>query len=401
VTATGVPFDATGKVKWKYFIGLTTLAHPTVGTDAVLAPSNDFYVHAMTPGPSPAGGGWPAGWVPVNLGSPAQARSPIVPLGGVSRAFYTTQDGWVHAINAATGERLWDVRIGTTSTSGQAAPAGIFADFGGGWDYLLVGTRMDAGNKFYALDPVTGGVIDVFPQGTESGVSGIGMINGMAAIDYPGRRVYFGSLPGTAPDAPETLWCLQLGPPSNALSLAWRSGAPGPIEGSPVLRGTRLYVGDMDGKVWSVQLDGTNAYSLDLGDGAVKGFPFPDRRNLDLFVATSTKVFGLTDTVGTSLGYKWTNPVQGLDNPSVVLLKPGTNELYVGVRDIGPAGGPDWAGLIRIDTSLSDPGPSATAVELEDAAAIVGPPSLDIRFTPNIIYVGSVNGVVYAVEASF
>jgi hypothetical protein len=109
----------------------------------------------------------------------------------------------------------------------------------------------------------------------------------------------------------------------------------------------------------------------------------------------------VTDTVGTSLGFKWTNPVQGLDNPSAVLLEPGTNRLYVSVRDIGPGGGPDYAGLLRIDTSLSDPGPSVQSIELEEAATILGPPSLDIRFTPSFIYVGSVSGVVYAVEASF
>jgi hypothetical protein len=334
-TAVGRPFNATGKIKWKYFIGTTTLAHPTVGTDTVLAPSNDNFVHAMTPGPYPAGGGWPAPWVPVNFGSPAQTRSPIVPLGGVSRAFYTTQDGWVHAINAATGARLWDVRIGTSvPIAGQAAPAGIFAAFGGAWSYLLVGTRMDAGNKFYALDPITGGVIDVFPQGTELGVSGLGPISGMAAVDYPGRRVYFGSLRGTAPDAPETLWCLKLGPPSDALSLDWKTGTPGPIEGSPVLRGTRLYVGDMDGLVWSLQMDGSNAYSKDLADGPVK-VPAPDQRNADLFVTTQTRC--RPDRHRGRISAVWTTCQ--VDSPSVV-LRPAPTISTSAWPTSAPSGGP-------------------------------------------------------------
>ncbi len=397
--AKGRPFNATGKVKWKYNTGMTALANPTVGQVAVLAPGNDRFVHAMTPGPGPAGGGWPPLWVPVNLGSEAQARSPIVPIGGISLAFYTTQDGWVHAIDAATGARLWDAQIATGPTSGQAAPAAILAGWGGGWDYLLVGTRMASGNKFYALDPLNGSVIDVFPRGMESGISGLGPINGMAAVDYPSRRVYFGSLPGTVPDAPGTLWCLQLGPPSDALSLGWSTAAPGPIETSPVLRGDRVYVGDMNGVVWSVRMDGGNAYSIPLLDGKVKGFPWPDRRNNLLYVTTQTKVWGLTDTVGSSLSSKWSVP--GLDSPSPVLLKPGTNDLYVGVRDIVPSGPPDSAGLLRMDVSLPNPSSSVTAVAIEDSAMIVGPPSLDIRPNPNMIYVGSDGGVIYAVEASF
>jgi DNA-binding beta-propeller fold protein YncE len=351
----------------------------------------------MTRGPS--GGFWPApSWKPANLGSPAQLRSPIVPLPGGSRAFYTTQDGWVHAVDTSTGAILWETQI---ATDAQAAPAGIFTAFSGAWDYLLVGTRQTNGNKVYALDPFTGGVIDVFPQGTESGVSGLGMISGMAAVDYAGRRVYFGSRRGTLTDATETLWCLKLGPPADALQLDWKLGTPGEIDGSPVLRGARLYVGDVDGKVWSVQLDGSGAYApLDLGDGAVKGFPFPDRRNGDLFVATSTKVWGLTDN-GTGLVFKWTNPVQGLDSPSVVLLKPGTNELYVGVRDIVPAGAPDSAGLLRIDVSLADPGLSVASLALESFAAVVGAPSLDVGFSPNVLHVGSEGGVLYAVQVPF
>jgi hypothetical protein len=398
-TGRGRPFDSSGKVKWKYFAGTgaTTVAPPTVGTDGVLVPSNDGFVHAMVRGSS--GGPWPApSWKPVNLGSPAQVRSPIVPLAVGSRAFYTTQDGWVHAVDATTGAIVWETQIGIAA---QAAPAGIFVAFGGAWDYLLVGTRQTNVNKFYALDPLTGGVIDVFPQGAEGGVSGMGQISGMAAVDYAGSRVYFGSRRGTLTDATETLWCLKLGPPVDALSLEWKSGVPGEIDGSPVLRGTRVYVGDVDGKVWSLPMDGTSGYSLDLGDGAVKGFPFPDRRNNDLFVATSTKVWGLTDSVGTSLGYKWTNPVQGLDSPSVVLLKPGTNELYVGVRDIVPAGLPDSAGLLRIDVSLADPGLSAASLALEGFAAVVGAPSLDVGFTPNLLHVGSEGGVLYAVEVPF
>jgi outer membrane protein assembly factor BamB len=139
-----------GKTRWKYFTGLgaTTVAPPTVGQDGVLVPSNDNYVHGMTRG---AGGGtWPSAWKPANLGSPAQARSPTVPFAGGSRAFYSTLDGWVHAIDAKTGAILWETQIGTALQTGAGgAPAGIFTAFRGAWDHILVGTRQSAGNKFY------------------------------------------------------------------------------------------------------------------------------------------------------------------------------------------------------------------------------------------------------------
>jgi hypothetical protein len=401
VTASARPFTP-DKIRWRYFIGsgMTTLAPPTVGQDGVLVPSNDGFVHAMTRGA--AGGPWPTApaWTPAHLGDLAQERSPIIPLAGGSRAFFTTQDGWVHAVDAKSGAILWETLIGTAA---QAAPAGIFTAFGGKWSYLLVGTRANNGNKFYALDPFTGAVVDTFPQGTENGVSGLGPISAMAAVDYLRDQVYFGSRRGTLGDATETLWCLKLGPPSDALKLGWRLGTPGvtpgEVDGSPVLRGTRLYVGDADGKLWSLQVDGTDFYSRDLADGAVKGFPFPDRRNYDLFVATQTKVWGLTDAVGTSLGYKWAIPVQGLNNPSPVLFRPGTNDLYVGVEDLySPGAPPYYAGLLKVDIST---GSIVGKLELAVSATLpiqVGAPSLDGAY--DLLHVGSANGVLYAVDVA-
>ena len=185
-SAQGRPFDAvSGKTRWKYFtaLGATTVAAPTVGTDGVLVPSNDHFVHAMARGDT--GGPWPSGWKPANLGSPAQARSAIVPLAAGSRAFYSTFDGWVHAIDAKTGAILWETQIGTPpQPEAGGAPAGIFTAFGGAWDYILVGTRQPTNNRFYALDPATGAVIDAFPGGPGDPVGEMGAVTGMAAVDY-------------------------------------------------------------------------------------------------------------------------------------------------------------------------------------------------------------------------
>ncbi len=164
--AQGRPFNAvSGKTRWKYFTGLgaTTVAPPTVGQDGVLVPSNDNFVHGMTRGTG--GGPWPTAWKPADLGSPAQSRSPIVPFAGGSRAFYSTLDGWVHAIDAKTGAILWQTQIGSVA---GAAPAGIFVAYGGAWDYILVGTRQASRQPLLRPRPRQRGGDRLLPEGRRS-----------------------------------------------------------------------------------------------------------------------------------------------------------------------------------------------------------------------------------------
>jgi Calx-beta domain/PQQ-like domain len=389
-TATGRPFDATGKVKWKYFTGATSVAMPSVGEDAILAPSNaDSSLHSMARGSG--GGTWPANWPPVILGSLAQARSPVVPLTGGSRAFVSTQDGRIHAIDTATRAEAWVTLL--PDGAATAAPAVIFKPYGA-YDYVLVGTSAGVAgvsDHFYALDPYSGAVIDAFP-GPNDGAVKVGAVLGMATVDYDTSRVFFASrrADGTGP----SLWCLELGPSSDALRLGWSRDLGADVDASPVLRGGRLYVGDGNTNNWAVwsipAANGLGGYSLRVGNSAIKGFLFPDRSGSDLFAATSSEVVALTDN-GTALSQKAWSP-RTLADPSIVLLKPGTTSLYVGVSSYSGN-----ASLLKIDTVTG----AMTAVALEPSSLIVGPPSLDIGLNPNMIYVGSVSGVFYAVEASF
>jgi hypothetical protein len=395
----GRPFDATGPVKWKYYTGATAVAPPTVGLDAVIGVSNDTMVHAMQRGP--AGGLWPPPWTPVALGSIVQTRSPIVPLAGVSVAFIGTQDGRVTAVNTRTGAVLWSTLL--TPASGQAAPAGIFAAFGGAWSYVLVGTRDNStSNRFYALDPANGNVIDYYPKAGDP-VQQVGPINGAAAVDYATGRVYFGSLKVGA--STETFWCLQMGPPTDALTLQWTLHYTdvGGIDGSPVLRYAgsigRVYVGNTTGTLFSFNAsDGGNRYSYSAPDGTgIKSFAFPDRRNGDLYFATNAGVYGVTDT-GSALVPKWTaaaNNRVNVASPSVLLQWPGTNHLYVGSSDVG--GG--LPGLLELDVSQLDPGPTRKPVALEATPAVIGAPSLDIGYS--LLHVGSEAGILYAVQVPF
>jgi outer membrane protein assembly factor BamB len=404
VSARGVPFDAwSGKVRWRYFrgTGATGVAPPTVGSDAVLGPSNDGLVHGMLRGP--AGGLWPGGWAPVNLGSPVQARSPIVPMAGGSRAFFATQDGWVHAVDTQTGAIIWETQLQTPLAGpipGQAAPAGIFVAFGGTWDYLLVGTR-DASNPnyFYALSPLTGAVLDQFPKAGEKDAGGaligtLGIINGMAGVDYQRKRVCFGTIKSTVgtPDT-RTLWCLNLGPPGDALSYGWAldQSIVGDIDGSPIIRGNRLYVGNTTGVLWALDpddpLNAAKRYSVATGDGGVKDFPFPNRPTNTVYFSTTNQVHACLDT-GSSFnctsGGGWT--VTPASRPSPVLFSPGT--VYAG----GASGQ-------LFELNAAD-GTALATRQLDNAPspATIGTPSLDAGYSPNIVLVGSTNGIFYAVE---
>jgi outer membrane protein assembly factor BamB len=310
--------------------------------------------------------------------------------------FLTTQDGWVHAIDARTGAKIWETRIGTEPIAAQAAPAGIFTAFGGAWDYVLVGTRETANNRFYALDPTTGAVIDYYPKAGDPH-SGLGQINGMASVDYARRKVYFGTLGGAAS---YSLWCLNLGPPSDALQFAWATARVniGEIEGSPIIRGNRAYVGNNAGVLWAVDADtGSHLYSKTYtgpNDAAVKGFPFPDRRNGDVYYTTTIdaqfgRIVAVTDT-GSAFADKWQVIVR---KPSVPLLSTLNDRLYVGTEQALSGGG-----VFQLTLPT---GSIVNPVDLDPGLLVIGAPSLDLGQTPYMLHVGSVNGVLHAVQIPF
>lgn len=384
---TGRPFDATGRVRWKYFTGATAVAAPTGGLDGVVAVSNDLGVHVMERGSS--GGLWPPQWSPVQLGGVVQSRSSVVTSDGVSRVFVTSQDGRVQAIDVTTGAVIWSTLL--TPAPAQAAPAGIFTAFGGAWDFILVGTNASAGsNRFYALDPADGAIIDYYPKTPDDVMVSMGPISQMASVDYATRRVYLGLVNPTT----YSLLCLDLGPPPDALRFAWGMAVANvdQVVTSPVLRGGRVYVGTDTNDVWSVPAatgSPAGSYKKGVGDGGVKGFIFPDRRNGDLYFATNNNVQSLTDN-GTALVNKWSNV--SVTDASMVVLWPGTNFLYAGSSDVGG----NKAGLVEMDVSLADPQPTMKSIVLESISLIVGAPTLDTAY--GLVHVGSEAGTFYAVQ---
>jgi outer membrane protein assembly factor BamB len=206
----------------------------------------------------------------------------------------------------------------------------------------------------------------------------------MAVVDYsraPQNRVYFATRQGSAP---ETLWCLNLGPAGPvAFSLRWKA-ALGNISGSPVLRGGRIYVGTEAGEVKSVRADdGLDVRTQPLGDGPVRGFVFPDRASDDVYVSTNSAVWRLTDTA-TGWTVQWPVGV-AVPSPSPPLLRPGATHVYVGGGD---------GRLYQL--TLPAGTPTSIALDYDPTSFVVGAPSYDLGF--GLIHVGSVRGVFYAVQ---
>jgi glucose/arabinose dehydrogenase/outer membrane protein assembly factor BamB len=377
--AKGTPFDTAGPVKWAYTTGATAVAPPAIGV-SVLAVSNDRGVHAMEPGTG--GGSWPAGYAPLLLGGAVQSRPPVVTTGLVpahpTLAFVTAQDGKVYGIDAATGALVWESPV--LGQSLQAGVAGGFTAFGFFTNRLFVGTRnASAANVFYALDPANGQVVGTPYAGAEGG--GLGIVSGGAAVDYATNRVYFASR--AAESGAHTLWCVE----ATAGGFVYRWSADvGDVDGSPVVRRDRVYVGGNDGVVHAFdKVTGVEAWAFATGGGAIKAFLFPDRANALYFAGTSA-VFGLADD-GEAASPLF--PPIAANSPSPVLFRPATAtapaRLYFGGGD---------QKLHEVDLSQSPP--VEKTIVLGTVPAVIGAPTFDTA--RGLVYVGSDAGVVYAIE---
>jgi outer membrane protein assembly factor BamB len=354
------------------------LAPPGIGS-ALFAVSNDRILHGASRGA--AGGTWPAvPWTPLSLSGPAQERPSVIP-GPPEIVLLGAQDGYAYAVSG-TGAQMWKsaVRLGDIV---QASPAALLSQYGGVYDYVLVGTRNSASNNvFYALNKDTGTVAASFDNG--GGVNGIGIISGAATLDYVNKRVFFASR-ARAGGSSDTLWCLQVG----AGTLTWLWSVPiGDIDGSPVLRGGIVYVGTNAGQVRAVHAsDGTPAWDDPLPVGsAVKGFLYPDRSGSDLYLSTVDGVWRIRDN-GTSGTVVWSQGLGAGVTPSIPLFVAGTSYLYVGGSD---------GSLWQFDLTRTPP-EGLTSVPLGDGTGVVGAPTYDS--VNDLVYVGTDAGIYYAVAS--
>jgi outer membrane protein assembly factor BamB len=343
--------------------------------------------------------------VPHALTGVSHSRPPVIsfgtPLAGADSVLFAGDDaGWIAAVNARTGQEIWKTQapVLPDPATVTGAPGAILSAFGGGTDRVLVGTRRNpssGASDFLAIDPASPATRWVF-SGGGTPFRSLGPVSGSPAVDNGRRRVYFASRRRAGGD---TLWALDVTPTS--LAYAWSLDPGGEFDGSPVLNYPRLYVGDTAGGVHSIDAGANpptvpaDVRSMSTLDGPVKGFLFPDRRSDDLFFATNTKVWSVSDTEsGFVTNWTWTAP--GL-SPSVVLHWPHTSYLFFG--------GPDGK-LYQLDFSHDPASPQfAKSVTLGDGAGRIGAPSLDVGVLPpavspgkKLLVVGSEASVLYGVE---
>ncbi len=386
----GRPFDATaGPVKWAYATGATAVAPPVVGQDGIIALSNDRTTHSLERGSN--GGSWPVSWMPASLTGVAHSRSPIVPfappVGGADALLFVGDDqGDVFAIDAKTGNPEWGPERPDPSSIVTGAPGGMFTQWGGIADVVVVGTRDDLGDTgaLHTLNLSTGTVIDTFTAGGD-----MGPVTGTPVLDYPNNRAYVASFSraGTNP----SLWCVQIDPAGDMTACpGWTAPLLGDVVTSPVLKNGRLYVSS-NTDIYSVDAtSGTPGSAYPTGDGPVKAFLFPDRRNDDLYFATSSTVWSVVDAAGT-FTKNWDWNAAGALQPAAVLYWPGTDLLYVGSQD-GMLYELDFTAATTVTPPL------VKQLQLGNGSDHIGTPTLDIGVTPELLLVGSESGVLYAVE---
>jgi outer membrane protein assembly factor BamB len=155
------------------------------------------------------------------------------------------------------------------------------------------------------------------------------------------------------------------------------------------MRNGRLYLGTEAGPaatVYSLRVSDGNLYKFTHGDGQVKGFVWPDRRDERIYFTTDRFVFGMKDD-GTALTPLWA-PIN-LGSPSIPLQMPGTDFLYVGDGN---------GNLVEIDVKT---GTVIASIKLSALDVQIGAPSLDN--VNRLVHVGSAvaGGVIYAVRVPF
>lgn len=381
VRAFGKAVDTSGGIHWVFRAeeGATAMSPPGIGI-YVFAPSNNGRLYAMERGAS--GGNTPTKYKPVETLSPIQHRIPVIPVSITSTdhmALASSQDGFVRAIDANSGDLLW-----TSQPFGmlQASPAASFVDFGAPRDLVLLGTRnADQDNVFAAVNAVDGTAAWTYRD--DDGL-GIGIVNGGASVDYARGRVYFASHERVGGGS--TVFALRI---ENG-ERVWRR-AIGDVSGSAVQRRGALYVAGDDGRIFALDIDTGDdlAPPFPTANGVPKGFVFPDFASDRLYVSTEGLLWCL-EHKGSAIELVWST--DEIPSPSIPTYPPGSRYAWVG-------GGDGRLYQVEVATGGSGEPPSVTSVALAEGATGIGSPSFDVA--QGLVYVGSEDGAVYAVRAPF
>ena len=265
----------------------TSVVPPTVGVDAVYTVSTDGVVHAMRAASRAERG--PPAWNPVALGKPAHNRSPVVPLPEGSRLFVGTESGEVHAVDGTNGSIVWSRSAAFSCTAlpntggVQGTPAGLFKACGGLNDAILVGIEPDGQQHLLHARPRRRARSSI-PTATRrwaasrawrsSTTPATGCSSCTTSIDGTLWGLRLGPAGVAEPDGPQPRWSVA-DPVRGSARTVRRSCA----KRAALLRDD----GRRDVRVPAVRR-GRKSTPLGHGDGEVKGFVFPDRRNGDIYL---------------------------------------------------------------------------------------------------------------------
>jgi outer membrane protein assembly factor BamB len=376
-------------------MGSFTMTPPGNGVGVVYAVTQDGSLHSMVKGSALESGTWPAPptfptWIPQSMNGPSQGRPSGIPVatdGSTRTIFLSSQDGHVYAFNAQTGATGWSPSSPNLAPSPnlQAHPSGVFSAFGGTRNLIFVGTHESAGSKFHALNLTNGTIAWTF-DGTPFGR--IGAISGQAAVDQQAKHVYFASrAAGPSPDD-KTVWCVDY--ETGLACPGFTPQAYDDIDTGVSISGGVLFVGanSCGGGNPCVRAirssDGNQSWSYSIaiaGEGPPKGYVVVDRLTGDSYFSTAHFVWAL-DAGG---GFKWTSPT--LFAPSIPVYAPGDAFVYVGTGD-------GFLRRLRVSGLLQDT-TAPFPIRLGDGTSGAGSPTFDL---PNFMYVGTENGIVYAVQ---
>src|SRR5206468_1359743 len=181
----GIAIDTTPAApvatQWSYATTAASMAPPGLDpwSNVVVSGSNDDYFHSM----ADANGTRASGFAPFPTGGPIQSRPSILPAGyrspstAVNIAYVSSQDGFLYAVNTATGAQVWKGCLNPLTTCDplgttlQGGP-GVWIQelkpltFTGGVtsDVVFVGTSntgtgSTTNNSIYALNGATGAIV--------------------------------------------------------------------------------------------------------------------------------------------------------------------------------------------------------------------------------------------------
>jgi uncharacterized repeat protein (TIGR01451 family) len=395
----GRPFDSTGKVRWEFNIGTSSLASIGNGIGIVHSVANDANLYAMVKGVALAGGlgggTWPIGYLPYPIVGPSQGRPGSVPLfpGPPNRGtFLSSADGRVYALDSDHGSGAPAIWISPVLGGGVpglvAPPSGSFTQFGATRNLIYVGSREAGGSRLFGLRLADGQ--PAAPEGwaVNGGPFGsIGPVSGQAAVDYATHRVYFASRALVAPNN-RTVWCVDF-----ETGLVVWAQPHGDIDASVSLRGDHLYVATNDGRVLALRTSDGGVdwtFNIPAGEGVAKGYVVTNFLNTNLYFSTATRVWSLRDD-GLSFFSNWPSGVAlpgGLPGnaPSTPVYPPGAAYVWVGGSDNR---------LHRLNVT---DGSAFDNFFLGDPAipTAVGSPTLDL--SGGFVYVGTEAGRVYAIQ---